>query len=58
MYNTKHLVGCDLHNFMHSIRNIEENFVMNMHATFKLNPLSFVTRPYLSCEAAINMTRI
>ena len=37
---------------------VEENFIMNMHERFKLDPLSFVMFPSLSCEPAIKMTTI
>ena len=37
---------------------IEEIFTVNMHETFKLDSLSFVTFPSLSWEAAIKKTRV
>ena len=39
-----------MHNSMDAVKqtDIEENFAMNMHARFKLDPLSFVMLPYLS----------
>ena len=36
----------------------KENFTIMMHERFKLNPLSFVTHPSLSWEAAIKTSRM
>ena len=36
----------------------KENFTIIMHERFKLNPLSFVTLPSLSLEAAIRTSRM
>ena len=40
------------------LTDVEENFTMNMHGRFELDPSSFLTLPSLSWKAAIETTRI
>ena len=40
------------------LTDVEENFAMNMHGRFELDPSPFVTLPSLSWKAAIETTRV